>query len=98
MAIKEKDPKRGTITGTKATVKRNPKTKQLSATYGSDFAGVTNKTLRADRKAAAGTSDSSFNSGPAPRVGGVAKKGAGKVVNYGNSSAISKTKVGKLKK
>ena len=70
----------------------------LTAARSANYNGVSNQTAKADRKVAAGTGNGSYGSGVAPRVGGALKKGPGKVVSYGNSSAISKGKIGKLKK
>lgn len=87
------------IKGSGQVVKRGADGK-LSATRGSNYAGVSNQTMRDDRKVASGTGNGSYGSGVAPRVGSStpAKKGPGVTVNYGNSSAINKNKIGKLKK
>ena len=73
---------------------------KLTATRTSTYAGISNQTMKDDRKVAAGTGNGSYGSGVAPRVGGITptKKGPGVTVNYGNSSAINKNKIGKLKK
>lgn len=90
-------PKRGVVKGSGAKLTRNKKG-VLSSTQGANYAGVSQNTLKQDRIAKAGTGSGSYAGNVAPRVGGTAKKGAGKTVSYGNSSAISKNKVGKLKK
>lgn len=70
----------------------------LSGTQGPNYNAVSNNTMKSDRKIASGTGNGSFSGGPAPRVGGTSTRGAGVTVNYGNSSAINKNKIGKLKK
>lgn len=97
MAIKKTDPKSGILKGKGATVSRNSRG-VLSSVQGSNYAGVSNSTMKSDRATAAGTGNGSYGSGVAPRVGGTAKKGPGKVVSYGKSSAINKKNLGKLKK
>lgn len=88
----------GTPTSGSGQVLSRSKSGQLTATRTPTYNGVSNSTMKADRKTAAGTGNGSYGSGVAPRVGGTTTKGPGKVVSYGNSSAISKKKVGKLKK
>ncbi len=73
---------------------------KLTATRTSTYNGVSNQTMKTDRKIASGTGSGSYGSGVAPRVGSntPAKKSPGVTVSYGNSSAINKNKIGKLKK
>jgi|GEM_PF-4994535 len=97
MPIDPKSKKGPVSQGVGQVLSRNSKG-VLSGTKPANYAGVSNQTMKTDRKTAAGTGNGSYGSGVAPRVGGALKKGPGKVVNYGNSSAISKGKIGKLKK
>ena len=63
-----------------------------------NYAGVSNETMKSDRKVASGTGSGNYPSNVAPRIGGETKKGPGKVVSFGNSSALNKKNIGKLKK
>ncbi|HEY0749812.1 MAG TPA: hypothetical protein VGD26_01575 [Chitinophagaceae bacterium] len=58
--------------GSAAKLSRDSKG-NLKATLKSDFAGVSQETMRQDRRAKAGTGDGTYNGAPAPRVGGKQK-------------------------
>lgn len=60
------DPKRK---GSKAKLVRDKKG-NLTAIRKADFGGITDQDLRESRKMAAGTGNSYFSGGPAPRTGG----------------------------
>ncbi len=70
----------------------------LTARRQKSFAGQKNETMAVDRKVAAGSSSGSYPGNVAPRVGGVMKKGPGKVVSYGRSSALKRKNIGRLRK
>lgn len=64
------EPKKSTATsGSKAQLSRDKKG-NLKATYKPDYGGLSQETLRQDRRTKAGTGDGTFSGAPAPRVGG----------------------------
>lgn len=65
------DPAKGK-TGSGANLSRDSKG-EIKAKLGKDFAGVTSKTMKEDRKVRAGTGDGTYKGGPAPRTGGTQK-------------------------
>jgi len=87
----------GVMQGTSAALVRDRKG-NLSAIRGKNFAGQKNESMAVDRKVAAGSSNGTYPGNVAPRVGGVMKKGPGKVVSYGRSSALKRKNIGRLRK